>query len=122
MQPSILTLFLICLLDGTVPFCRDVEEGRVRGFAGREIATPKFVFLIALMVVGCSVQAQTAQVTPGQPTPRKEVFHVKQIPLTERQIQGAIAAARGVKETTEVAKEGINELRPDTVAKLNAVA
>jgi hypothetical protein len=82
----------------------------------------KFLFLIALMVVGCLVRAQTMQVTPVQPAHPRRVFHVKQIPLTERQIQGAIAAAPGVKETTEIAKEGINELRPATVAKLDAVA
>jgi hypothetical protein len=70
---------------------------------------------------GCAL-AQTKQAAPVRLTPRKEVLRIKQIPLTERQVQGAIAAAPGVKETTEAAEEGINELHPETVTKLDAVA
>jgi hypothetical protein len=93
----------------------------------RNCAIATTIICLALPLVtgpGCSpaVAQQTKPAPPAQPKPHKEVFHVEQIPLTERQVQGAIAAAPGVKETTEAAQEGINELRPETVAKLDAVA
>jgi hypothetical protein len=85
-------------------------------------ATCALTLLIAFTAMSGQAQGQTKPAASPQSTPRKEVVDVEQIPLTERQVQGAIAAAPGVKETTEAAAEGINELLPETVSKLDVVA
>lgn len=59
--------------------------------------------------------------TPSSAASR-QFFPVKQAPLTEKQILGVLDAADEIKVITDSAPENIDELRPDTIAKLDAVA
>jgi hypothetical protein len=47
---------------------------------------------------------------------------VKQIALTEKQIQGMIAASKDIQKIFDYAAEDINKLKPETVALLDDVA
>jgi hypothetical protein len=52
----------------------------------------------------------------------RQVVSVKQMPLTEAQVQGVLAAAHSIYDITDNAPEDIDKLSPETVAKLDAVA
>jgi hypothetical protein len=44
------------------------------------------------------------------------------MPLTEKLLQGCLAATAEIDETTDSTEEGTDKLHPETIAKLNAVA
>jgi hypothetical protein len=81
------------------------------------------VFSIAIIAIGEDALAQ-AQKEPAriQTPPQKQFFPVSQIALTEKQIQGLLAATEEVNATTDGAAEDIDKLRPETIAKLDAIA
>jgi hypothetical protein len=71
---------------------------------------------------GSGAMAQTKQGgSPSQPR-AKQFFAVKQVPLTEKQIQGMLAASESIDEITDSAPEDIDKLSADTIAKLDVVA
>lgn len=73
--------------------------------------------------LGCSrALAQTKQAAPVQAAPQKQFFPIKQMPLTEKQVQGYLAATEEVDKVTDDAEEGIDKLRPETVAKLDDIS
>jgi hypothetical protein len=83
------------------------------------IATP--VVLAFSVVTGLSDRAlaQIKQAAPRQTAPQKQFFPVKQMPLTEKQVQGYLAATEEINKIKDNAEEGIDKLRPETVAKLD---
>lgn len=53
---------------------------------------------------------------------KKQFVSVKQMPLTDKHILGLLAATAEINSITDNVPENINELRPETIAKLNAAA
>lgn len=66
--------------------------------------------------------AQTKQAAPVQAAPQKQFFPVKQMRLTDKQVQGYLAATEEIDKVTDNAEEGIDKLRPETVAKLDDIS
>ena len=62
------------------------------------------------------------QSTKSSASPQKQLIQVKQMPLTEKHILGLLAATAEINSITDNAPEGINELHPETIAKLDAAA
>jgi hypothetical protein len=94
----------------------------MRGCGGRE-ATLTVVFLVAFAVIAdlSVAQAQGKQErAPARAAPQKQAFPERQMPLTEKQILGAIAASKEIGEITDVALGHIRELDPQTAAKVEA--
>jgi hypothetical protein len=79
------------------------------------------VLSIAIVAIGEDALAQAKETAPIQSPSRKQFFPVNQIALTEKQIQGLLAATEEVNATTDGAAEDIDKLRPETIAKLDAV-
>jgi hypothetical protein len=79
------------------------------------------VCLAAVQVDAARGQA-AKQSTNAPASPQKQLIRVKQMPLTEKHILGLLAATGEINSITDNAPEGINELRPETIAKLDAVA
>jgi hypothetical protein len=78
---------------------------------------------IAIAAAGDDALAQVKKDTePVQAAPQKQFFPVRQMLLTEKQIQGLLAATEEVNATTDGAPEDIDKLRPETIAKLDAIA
>ncbi len=81
------------------------------------------VYSIAIIAVGEDALAQAKKETaPIQTARQKQFFPVSQMSLTEKQIQGFLAATEEVNATTDGAAEDIDKLRPETIARLDAVA
>jgi uncharacterized lipoprotein NlpE involved in copper resistance len=89
---------------------------------GRGTAILRALFVVAFTLIGCNARAQINQVIPAQTTPQKQFVPVKQTPLTEKQVQGYLAAIEDINKVTDNAKEDIDKLRPETVAKLDDVS
>lgn len=94
----------------------------MREWARREATVSSVVVLVAFAVIADTRCAQAQQETaPARAAPQKQFFPVRQMPLTEKLIQGFIAAANEVDETTDSAEEDIDKLRPETIAKLDGI-
>jgi hypothetical protein len=87
--------------------------------------TLKAVLLLASIVFvfeSGDAPAQVKQSSPAQTAPQKQFFPINQMQLTEKQVRGVLAADEAVNDITDNAEEGgIDKLRPETVAKLDAV-
>ena len=104
-----------------------IEEPLVTGAFIRSAASVLnilcLVFLVAITADSDDAQAQgKKEAAPVQTAPQKQFFPVRQMPLIEKQIQGLLAATEEVNATTDGAAEDIDKLRPETIAKLDAVA
>jgi len=69
-----------------------------------------------------NITGAIAQTKSSPQTPPKQFFAVKQLPLTEKQIQGVLAAIESIDGITDRAPEDIDKLSADTIAKLDVVA
>lgn len=97
----------------------------MRGWPHCEATALSVMVLIACAVIAGigGAEAQSKQEKPpAQAASQKQFFPVKQMPLTEKLIQGYIAATKEIDETTGSAEEDIDKLRPETVAKLDGIA
>jgi hypothetical protein len=82
--------------------------------------------LTCLVLAAISVSGMTSKPAHAQqqtvPLLAQSLPHVEQILLTEKHIQGMIAASKDMRVITDNAPEDIDKLTPKTVALLDAVA
>jgi hypothetical protein len=89
------------------------------GFRGIAIALRVTAFVVAADAIsGSGIRPAWTQ----QQTAPVKLPIVKQIALTEKQIQGMIAASKDIQKIFDYAAEDINKLKPETVALLDDVA
>ncbi len=89
---------------------------------GRGTTILRALFVVSFALIGCTVRAQINQVIPARTTPQKQFVPVKQMPLTEKQVRGYLAAIEDINKVTDNAEEDIDKLRPETVARLDEVS
>jgi hypothetical protein len=77
---------------------------------------------VAATQVGDAWGQDTRQSTKSLASPRKQLVQVKQMLLTEKHILGLLAATVEINTITDNASENINELHPETIAKLDVAA
>jgi hypothetical protein len=97
----------------------------MRKWVGREMAAFSALVIAAAALIADhgDAPAQNRQsATPAQTAPQKQFFPVKQMPLTEKLIEGYIAAEGEIDEVTQNTGEDIDKLSPPTIAKLDAIA
>jgi hypothetical protein len=95
----------------------------MREFACPAVASPSFAvcLVVAIAVIPCSsALAQAVQTVPAQL--RHQPASIRQIALTEKQIQGLLAASNDMDAITDAAPEDIDRLSAETKAKLDVVA
>jgi hypothetical protein len=90
-------------------------------------ARPKAASLRIFLLAACAViagdqiaRAQTTDGAPEQAPPQKQFIPEKQIPLTEKQLLGVLAAAEAIRQTPDDVPENIEKL--DAVARKNGLA
>lgn len=76
--------------------------------------------IVILSCSGALAQAKE-QTVPTQIAPRF-VSTIEQVELTEKQIKGMLAASKDIDAITDNAPEDIDKLKPETIARLDAVA
>jgi hypothetical protein len=91
----------------------------------RHHATALSIMCLVVLAGACNgdARAQTKQEAVPAPTvPQKESLSIKQMPLTEKQIQSFIAATPKIFAILAWAPEGYDEPSPQTIVKLDAIA